>query len=101
MSPRLEAITREARRWLLEHRLALARRLLDLNQGDDLAEMEAARDEEIRARVLAIEEGRAIRENQQTNAGAVSAMKIVILSPSRAELTDAVSGVGGCGETVN
>ncbi len=55
---RIEALTREAAALPKTERLELLRALLDLDVGT-VAEAEETRDEEIRARVKAVDEGRA------------------------------------------
>ena len=55
---RIEELTREAVSLPKEQRLALARALLDLEPAGNVAEVEQSWDEEIRARIKAIEEGR-------------------------------------------
>ena len=56
---RIEELTREATALPTAQRLALARALLDLETTGGVAEAERAWDEEIRARVTAVDEGRA------------------------------------------
>lgn len=60
MALQLEAITKEARGWPRAQRLALARVLLEPETNNGSPAAEAAWDEEIRARVLAVEEGQAV-----------------------------------------
>ena len=62
MAPHLEAIKRQALGWPRGQRLELARILLepDPNQSADVKSVEAAWEEEIRARVRAVEENRAV-----------------------------------------
>jgi putative addiction module component (TIGR02574 family) len=55
---RIEELTREAVSLPKEQRLALARVLLDLEPAGSLAEVERSWDEEIRARIKAVDEGR-------------------------------------------
>jgi putative addiction module component (TIGR02574 family) len=55
---RIDELTREAVSLPKEQRLALARALLDLEPAGNVAEVEQSWDEEIRARIKAIEEGR-------------------------------------------
>jgi hypothetical protein len=55
---RIEELTREAVSLPKEQRLALARVLLDLEPAGSLAEVERSWDEEIRARIQAVDEGR-------------------------------------------
>ena len=55
---RIEELTREAIGLPKEQRLALARALLDLEPVGSVAEVERSWDEEIRARIKAIDEGR-------------------------------------------
>ena len=62
MASHLETITREARGWPRDQRLALARVLLEPEPTSGSAAAEARWDEEIRARVCAVEEGRATGE---------------------------------------
>ncbi|MDD2764470.1 MAG: addiction module protein [Opitutaceae bacterium] len=55
---RIEELTREAASLPKEQRLALARVLLDLEPVGSVAEAERSWDEEIRARIKAVDEGR-------------------------------------------
>lgn len=55
---RIEELTREAVSLPKAQRLALARVLLDLEPVGSVAEVERSWDEEIRARIKAIDEGR-------------------------------------------
>jgi putative addiction module component (TIGR02574 family) len=55
---RIEELTREAVSLPKEQRLALARALLDLEPAGSVAEVEESWDEEIRARIKAVDEGR-------------------------------------------
>ncbi|MDI1249603.1 MAG: addiction module protein [Lacunisphaera sp.] len=55
---RIEALTQEATKLPKEQRLALARVLLDLESTSNLAETEQSWDDEIRARIKAVDEGR-------------------------------------------
>jgi putative addiction module component (TIGR02574 family) len=55
---RIEELTREAVSLPKEQRLALARALLDLEPAGNVAEVEESWDEEIRARIKAVDEGR-------------------------------------------
>ena len=55
----IEELTREAAKLPKEQRLALARALLDLELTGCVAETEQSWDEEIRARIKAVDEGRA------------------------------------------
>ena len=55
---RIEELTLEAIRLPKEQRLALARALLDLEPAGGVAEVEESWDEEIRARIKAVDEGR-------------------------------------------
>jgi putative addiction module component (TIGR02574 family) len=54
---RIEELTREAIRLPKDQRLALARALLDLEPAGGVAEVEESWDEEIRARIKAVDEG--------------------------------------------
>jgi putative addiction module component (TIGR02574 family) len=54
---RIEELTREAVSLPKEQRLALARALLDLEPAGGVAEVEESWDEEIRARIKAVDEG--------------------------------------------
>ena len=54
---RIEELTREAISLPKEQRLALARALLDLEPAGGVAEVEESWDEEIRARIKAVDEG--------------------------------------------
>jgi putative addiction module component (TIGR02574 family) len=54
---RIEELTREAIRLPKDQRLALARALLDLEPAGNVAEVEQSWDEEIRARIKAVDEG--------------------------------------------
>jgi putative addiction module component (TIGR02574 family) len=54
---RIEELTREAIRLPKDQRLALARALLDLEPVGNVAEVEQSWDEEIRARIKAVDEG--------------------------------------------
>jgi putative addiction module component (TIGR02574 family) len=54
---RIEELTREAVSLPKEQRLALARALLDLEPAGNVAEVEQSWDEEIRARIKAVDEG--------------------------------------------
>jgi putative addiction module component (TIGR02574 family) len=55
---RIEELTREAISLPKDQRLALARALLDLESAGNVAEVEQSWDEEIRARIKAVDEGR-------------------------------------------
>ncbi len=55
---RIEALTQEAAKLPKEQRLALARALLDLEPAGHVGEAEQSWDEEIRARIKAVDEGR-------------------------------------------
>jgi putative addiction module component (TIGR02574 family) len=55
---RIEELTREAKGLPKEQRLALARVLLDLEPLGSVAEVKRSWDQEIRARINAIDEGR-------------------------------------------
>lgn len=55
---RIEALTQEAAKLPKEQRLALARTLLDLESAGSVAEAEQSWDEEIRARIKAVDEDR-------------------------------------------
>ena len=55
---RIEALTQEAAKLPKEQRLALARTLLDLEPVSSVAEAGQSWDEEIRARIKAVDEGR-------------------------------------------
>lgn len=59
MSTSIEEITKEVVELPRHQRLALVRLLLDLDQPGTSDEIEQAWDEEIRARVKAVDEGRA------------------------------------------
>ena len=59
MAASIEEITKEVIELPRHHRLALVRLLLDLDQPGTSDDIERAWDEEIRARVKAIDEGRA------------------------------------------
>jgi hypothetical protein len=65
---RIEELTREAVSLPKEQRLALARALLDLEPAGSVAEVEQSWDEEIRARITAVDEGRS-RESPTTTCG--------------------------------
>ena len=54
---RIDELTREAVSLPKEQRLALARALLDLEPAGNVAEVEQSWDEEIRARIKAVDEG--------------------------------------------
>ena len=58
MSKALEEVTREAIQLPRHQRLTLARLLIELDDPGSDADIEGAWDEEIRARVRAVEEGR-------------------------------------------
>jgi putative addiction module component (TIGR02574 family) len=60
MSAALEDITKEALRLSRQERLALANRLLSDDQNNDVSEIEAAWEEEILARIQAIDDGTAV-----------------------------------------
>jgi putative addiction module component (TIGR02574 family) len=60
MAATLENITREVIELPRHQRLALIRLLLDLDQPGTDGEVESAWDEEIRARVKAVDDGRAV-----------------------------------------
>jgi len=60
MSAALEDITKEALRLSRQERLALANRLLSNDQDSDVSEIEAAWEEEILARIQAIDNGTAV-----------------------------------------
>jgi len=60
MSAALEDITKEALRLSRQERLALANRLLRDDQDSDVSEIEAAWEEEILARIQAIDDGTAV-----------------------------------------
>ncbi len=55
---RIEALTQEVAKLPEEQRLALARSLLDLEPSGNIAEADQSWDEEIRARINAVDEGR-------------------------------------------
>lgn len=55
---RIEALTQEAAKLPKEQRLALARTLLDLEPVGSVTEAEQSWDDEIRARIKAVDEGR-------------------------------------------
>ena len=55
---RIEALTQEAAKLPKEQRLALARTLLDLEPVGSVAEAEQSWDDEVRARIKAVDEGR-------------------------------------------
>jgi putative addiction module component (TIGR02574 family) len=59
MAASIEEITKEVVELPRHHRLALVRLLLDLDQPGSTDDVERAWDEEIQARVKAIDEGRA------------------------------------------
>jgi putative addiction module component (TIGR02574 family) len=54
----IDELTREAAKLTKAQRLALVRALLDLEPADCIAEAEQSWDEEIRARIKAVDEGR-------------------------------------------
>jgi putative addiction module component (TIGR02574 family) len=60
VSTNIEKITKEIVELPRHQRLALVRLLLDLDQPGTTGEIDSAWDEEIRARVKAIDEGRAV-----------------------------------------
>ena len=60
MATNIEEITREIVELPRHQRLTLVRLLLDLDQPGTTGEIDSAWDEEIRARVKAIDEGRAV-----------------------------------------
>jgi hypothetical protein len=60
MSEAFEHVTREAMRLSARQRLALAGYLLELDEASDDGGVEAAWEEEIRARIEAIQSGRAV-----------------------------------------
>ena len=60
MSAALEEITEQALRLTKQERLALANRLLSEEQEEDASTIEAAWEEEILARVQAIDDGTAV-----------------------------------------
>ncbi len=60
MSAALEEITEKARALSRQERLALANRLLSGDQESDVSEIEAAWEEEILARIQAIDDGTAV-----------------------------------------
>jgi len=60
MSAALEDITKEALRLSRQERLALANRLLRDDQDSDVSEIEATWEEEILARIQAIDDGTAV-----------------------------------------
>lgn len=60
MATNIEEITKEIIELPRHQRLALVRLLLDLDQPGTTGEIDRAWDEEIRARVKAIDEGRAV-----------------------------------------
>jgi hypothetical protein len=60
MATRMKEITKEAIGLPKHQRLALARLLLDLDQPAKAGDINGAWDEEIRARVRAVAEGRAV-----------------------------------------
>lgn len=60
MAASIEEITKEVVDLPRHQRLALVRLLLDLDQPGTSDEVESAWDEEIRARVKAVDEGRAV-----------------------------------------
>ena len=55
---RIEALTQEAAKLPMEQRLALARSLLDLEPVGNIAETDQSWDEEIQARIKAVDDGR-------------------------------------------
>ena len=55
---RIEALTQEAAKLPMKQRLALARTLLDLEPAGNVAEIDQSWDDEIRARIKAVDEGR-------------------------------------------
>lgn len=59
MAARIEEITKEVVELPRHQRLALVRLLLDLDQPGSNADVDSAWDQEIRARVKAVDEGRA------------------------------------------
>jgi len=60
MAARIEEITKEVVELPRHQRLVLVRLLLDLDQPGTSADVDNAWDEEIRARVKAVDEGRAV-----------------------------------------
>jgi hypothetical protein len=60
MASRMKEITKEAIGLPKQQRLALAKLLLDLDQPHNAGDVESAWDKEIRARVRAVDEGRAV-----------------------------------------
>nr|WP_298722199.1 addiction module protein [uncultured Steroidobacter sp.] len=60
MAARIEEITKEVVELPRHQRLALVRLLLDLDQPGSSNDVDNAWDEEIRARVKAVDEGRAV-----------------------------------------
>lgn len=60
MAARIEEITKEVVELPRHQRLALIRLLLDLDQPGSTSNVDNAWDEEIRARVKAVDEGRAV-----------------------------------------
>jgi hypothetical protein len=60
MASRMKEITKEAIGLPKQQRLALAKLLLDLDQPAKAGDVEGAWDKEIRARVRAVDEGRAV-----------------------------------------
>jgi putative addiction module component (TIGR02574 family) len=60
MAARIEEITKEVVELPRHQRLALVRLLLDLDQPGSSTDIDSAWDEEIRARVKAVDEGRAV-----------------------------------------
>lgn len=60
MAARIEEITKEVVELPRHQRLALVRLLLDLDQPGSNTDIDNAWDEEIRARVKAVDEGRAV-----------------------------------------
>lgn len=60
MAARIEEITKELVELPRHQRLTLVRLLLDLDQPGTSTEVDAAWDEEIRARVKAVDDGRAV-----------------------------------------
>lgn len=60
MAARIEEITKEVVELPRHQRLALIRLLLDLDQPSSSTDVDNAWDEEIRARVKAVDEGRAV-----------------------------------------
>jgi ABC-type thiamine transport system ATPase subunit len=63
---RIDELTRELVQLPQEQRLALARVLLEVNPPGNVAEAEQSWDDEIRARVIAVDEGRVIGISNET-----------------------------------